>query len=311
MHTTGVIVASLSMTVASVIGITIPSLRVGMVLIVGVAFIGIPHGSLDHLTGRNLLSRQFPKSWSFIFFAAYLAVALIVVLGWYAFPVITAVGFFMISAWHFGLEDERRQLNGGPSEHLFAIAIGGLAIWIPMLSQPERIRSILAEIIPADLVAAADTAVSLTVGISWILLPIVAIVLTRDLLEGQFSRVIRNLSFIAMFAFVDVLISFGVYFCLWHSVRGLRRLADEFAMTPAQLAVAAIPMTLGAFLLAALGGFYWSNGQAFTAATNRTLFLALSALAVPHLLLHGPVTQMWAKLKEPHHQNSKGIEVAS
>jgi Brp/Blh family beta-carotene 15,15'-monooxygenase len=95
-----------------------------------------------------------------------------------------------------------------------------------------------------------------------------------------------------MFAVSDILISFGIYFCSWHSVRGLARLAREHRKTPYELALVAAPLSFGAISLAALGMWIWSSGQPLPEALSRTLFVALSALAVPHLLLHGPITHV-------------------
>ena len=41
--------------------------------------------------------------------------------------------------------------------------------------------------------------------------------------------------------------------------------------------------------------WFWSSGQGVSEATSRTVFVALSAMAVPHLLLHGPITEVVMK----------------
>ncbi len=106
---------------------------------------------------------------------------------------------------------------------------------------------------------------------------------------------LRNTSFSVLFAVTDVLISFGIYFCGWHSIRGLVRLAKNHGMSPLQLASATAPLSLGAIGLAGLGMWFWSSGQGVSEATSRTVFVALSAMAVPHLLLHGPITEVVMK----------------
>jgi len=99
----------------------------------------------------------------------------------------------------------------------------------------------------------------------------------------------RNSSFIVLFATADVLVSFGVYFCGWHSICGLRRLAREHDLSVSRVWWSAAPLSLGAVVLAAAGIVVWSSGGGLADDLVRTVFIGLSAVAVPHLLLHGPL----------------------
>ena len=59
-----------------------------------VLFIGLPHGGLDHLAGRELLGRfGLPQSAS-LFGLCYLAVGLIVIAAWCISPALTIFIFF-------------------------------------------------------------------------------------------------------------------------------------------------------------------------------------------------------------------------
>ncbi len=292
MHSTGVAIASLLVAAASVWGIALdPSVAIA-VLALAVAIIGVPHGGLDHWTGRRLLRDRFPRLWVSIFFGGYLFVATAVLFGWRFSPSLTAVTFFLLSAWHFGVEDK---MSSGPPNfrhHLTAIAVGGLVIWIPSLFQPASFVSVLETVIVGDINLSASTIVQLTQWIALVAVPIAIALTARDLAFGMNrQRAWRNISFGILFATTDVLISFGIYFCGWHSVRGLQRLAQDHDKSLQQLVWSVLPLSAAAVVLAGAGMWFWSSGQGMSDAVSRTLFLSLSAIAVPHLLLHGPIVQ--------------------
>ncbi|MEL6105250.1 MAG: Brp/Blh family beta-carotene 15,15'-dioxygenase [Planctomycetota bacterium] len=289
MHLTGVVVACLTVATASVIGISFPPGWVSISLAIGVATIGIPHGGLDHWTGRRLLESRFGRAWPLVFFPGYLAVALLIATGWFYAPLATALLFFLISAWHFGVEDDRSISHYEWINHVASIAMGGLVIWIPMLFQSDEIRVTLRSIIPDQLSLSADRIVDVAQWMSLAFIPLAVVAIAVDFYSRRFNRFVRNSAFATLFCVADPLISFGIYFCLWHSVRGLNRLKTEHELTTLQLARAAAPLSLGAIGLALFGLCIWSPAQPLAAATYRTLFVSLSAMAVPHLVLHGPL----------------------
>lgn len=293
MHSIVVAVASLFVAAASVRGIGLPLTACSALLVVSVSVVGVPHGGLDHWIGRRLLENRLSGYWPLVFFPAYLTGAVLVVVGWHVAPFVTAVSFFLISAWHFGLEDSREEGVSNVYRHLSAVAIGGLVIWIPVLVQPMRVESLLASILPRELGVSAATIVAATGRFAIIMLPVAAFVTARDMVSaGGRGHAFRNICFALMFATTEVLLSFGIYFCAWHSIRGLRRLADVHQIGVGRVWRSAMPMSIAAILMAASGTWLWTSGQGFSEATTRTLFVALSAMAVPHLLLHGPISAL-------------------
>jgi Brp/Blh family beta-carotene 15,15'-monooxygenase len=307
-HSLIIAISSLLLGFVSAFGVG-PSQSVLIVsLIAAVGLIGIPHGGLDHWTGRRLLHGRFPRIWSILFFSAYFAVGLIVVAGWSLSPVITAVSFFLVSAWHFGVEEDRFQFSSQTLDSLAAVAVGGMLIWIPILIQPDRVEAILTSLIPQDWLGSASKIVAVTRWFAICLLPVAATSIVLDLgsSEGQ-VRSFRHVCFAGLFCFADVLLSFGVYFCTWHSLRGLMRLGREHGMRITEVAVHALPLTIAACALGGVGLWVWSSGTELTSALEKTLFITLSSLAVPHMVLHGP----WSEgLRVWLHAEPAGLECA-
>jgi Brp/Blh family beta-carotene 15,15'-monooxygenase len=90
-----------------------------------------------------------------------------------------------------------------------------------------------------------------------------------------------------LFAVTSPLVSFPVYFCGWHSARGLERLRRELGESWPELVRSLAPLTVGAIALIGLAAWLVLGGGGWNGTLIRATFVGLSAVAVPHLLLHG------------------------
>jgi len=273
-----------------------------------VAVLGVPHGGLDHWTGRRLLASHFRERWWLMFFPGYLAVGLAVAAAWLAFPVLTVLGFFFLSAWHFGREDQHRtasiqedRRSSAFVEHVSAIALGGLVIWIPAITRPLEMEGLLRMIVPSNDSQDAAQIVRWTHWGAMVLCPMAILFSVRQLLSDRADRtgskgnngaidwsVWVPLATAGIAAFTPILVSFTAYFCFWHSMLGLSRLQSQEGLTRPQFMMAVLPLSaLAVGGVAALGFLVrFADGRPAIPASLQTLFIGLSAIAVPHLLLH-------------------------
>ncbi|MFM7136672.1 MAG: Brp/Blh family beta-carotene 15,15'-dioxygenase [Planctomycetota bacterium] len=267
------------------------------VLAVLVAVVGLPHGAADHRFARPRLEPILGMAWLPVFLLGYLAVGALVVGGWIVAPAATILAFFLASAWHFGQEEPRLAVAPRRLRPVFQFARGGLVIWTPLVFQAEAVGAILGVAAPGDSGPAVAQATGLLVVCSWLML---ATAVTAWALQGLMAcrhrgRVRRVLlvdnalvaSLVVLFAVVSPLVSFPVYFCAWHSARGLRRLRIELGESWPALARSLAPLTLGAIALVGLAAWLVLGGAGWTDSLIRATFVGLSAVAMPHLLLHG------------------------
>lgn len=277
------------------LGLTVDPVVCVIALGVAVCLVGVPHGGLDSVTGKQWLAPLVGGHWSWLFLSGYLAIAALVVLGWIAVPLWTAILFYLVSAWHFGWEDDESRSRMRLWNHLVAIASGGLVIWIPALCRPLEMRRLLEWIVPTSMPTSGGEIVSVAIVLSWIFLPIAVADFgfsVANMVSGKLSpepRLARNLLLVVLFASTPILLSFGLYFCGWHSIRGLGQLQKEHRMSRRELFFAVLPLSLGAIGMAGIAACFWSSGRELSAELSRSLFIGLSAIAVPHLLLHGVV----------------------
>ena len=273
------------------------------VVAVLVAVVGLPHGAADHRYARPRLEPVLGSVWLPVFLAGYLAVAAVVVCGWFVAPAATIVGFFLASAWHFGQEEPRLAVGPRCLRPVIRFARGGLVIWTPLVFHAGDVAAILGLVAPGGLDSADRSgqalarATGLLTGLSWIMLMVAAaawglqiVVAVRR--TGRMRWVLLTdaalvASLTVLFAVASPLVSFPVYFCAWHSARGLRRLRVELGESWPQLATSLAPSTVGAIALVGLASWLVLGGVGWTGTLIRATFVGLSAVAVPHLLLHG------------------------
>lgn len=294
MHSLIIIILISALLLLEVWGLQLPFSILAIGLAFGVLSIGLPHGGLDQKIGLRLLDGFRRPTALIIFFASYLLVAALVVVGWFVSPKITILAFFCLSAWHFGLEEETREQYSA-LEHLGSFARGGMVIWIPAVFQGDAVSSLLAMILPAGDSTVADQVVKAIQYFAPALIALVAVDTVFSARPAQSTFVgfhqkdlhrLRVGAFAIFFAVAHPLISFGVYFCAWHSVIGLNHLREQFRLSNLELARKLLPISLLAIALFSVGFILSSSANLFAPAIVQTIFIGLSAVAVPHLLLH-------------------------
>ena len=282
------------------------------VLALLVTVVGLPHGAADHRFARPRLEPVFGMAWLPVFLAGYLAVAVAIVCGWFVAPAATILAFFLASAWHFGQEEPRLPIGPRRLRPLFRFARGGLVIWTPLVFHGGEVCEILGLVAPGGSGPAIQDATRLLTACSWIMLPIAVVAwalqgLAAGKRSGQVRRVLMAdnalvASLVALFVVASPLVSFPVYFCAWHSARGLRRLRRELGESWMELARSLAPLTVGAIALIGLAAWLVLGGSGWDHTLIRATFIGLSAVAVPHLLLHGvaPLFEPSARQRTPH-----------
>jgi Brp/Blh family beta-carotene 15,15'-monooxygenase len=277
------------------------------VLALLVAMVGLPHGAADHRFARPRLEPVLGVAWLPVFLAVYLAVAVVVVCGWFVAPAATIVAFFLASAWHFGQEESRLPIGPRILRPVFRFARGGLVIWTPLVFHGREVGEILGLVAPGGSGPAIQHATSLLTACSWIMLPIAAVAWAlQGLMAARRSGRVRQLlwidnalvaSLVVLFAVASPLVSFPVYFCGWHSARGLKRLRRELGESWPELATSLAPLTVGAIALVGLAAALVLGGSGWNETLIQATFIGLSAVAVPHLVLHGIAPLLDAALR--------------
>ena len=276
------------------------AIPVGSVLALLVAVVGLPHGAADHRFAGPRLEPLLGPAWLGVFLAGYLVIAGAVVLGWFLAPAATILVFFLASAWHFGQEEPDLtpgQRGAKLLRQAFRMARGGLVIWVPVALQTDEVVRILSLTAPRGFALEIQWAVDALKVCSWVMLALAGVAWGWQALlaiasEGRRRRILlldtfMVASLVLLFAWVNPVVGFLIYFCGWHSARGLRRLRRELGESWRQLAASLAPLTALAIGLVALTTCLVLRAPNWNDTLIRATFVGLSAVALPHLVLHG------------------------
>jgi Brp/Blh family beta-carotene 15,15'-monooxygenase len=180
-------------------GVSFHSAWVMAVIVVSVCVLGIPHGGLDHLSGKKWLAPTWGSYWFVPFGSVYLGIAVVTVAGWLIYPFMTAISFFIISANHFGREQQLDKLASRWNV-IRAIGSGGLVIWVPAWMRPAEMTQVLQAILPQSIGSSGETIVDGTQVLSLLFIPVAivdavhAITSATVRSQGGFDFAIRQLT---------------------------------------------------------------------------------------------------------------------
>jgi Brp/Blh family beta-carotene 15,15'-monooxygenase len=208
--------------------------------------------------------------------------------------------FFVASAWHFGQEEADLtpgQRGAKLLRQAFRMARGGLVIWVPVALQTDEVVRILSLTAPRGFALEIQWAVDALKVCSWVMLALAGVAWGWQALlaiasEGRRRRILlldtfMVASLVLLFAWVNPVVGFLIYFCGWHSARGLRRLRRELGESWRQLAASLAPLTALTIGLVALTTCLVLRAPNWNDTLIRATFVGLSAVALPHLVLHG------------------------
>lgn len=207
-------------------------------LLIGIIFLGLPHGALDHLVPSRMGIKwaQHPLGVSF-FLAIYVAIAVSFFALWFWQPSVAFTLFLAASIWHWGQGDLRFLelfLNRSPSAlwgSLSSILLrGSLPIALPLLAFPETAQSLFNHMgislgFNASFIISAN---HITVGLVFLLVLSCLYMLNALLVSNNPLTLATDglelVLLVVLFSTIPAYISVGVYFLLWHSLRHLLRL---------------------------------------------------------------------------------------
>ena len=277
--------------------------------VIGLVFLGLPHGALDHLAPLFLLHKRLTLRYLALFVLGYAALVVLYLAFWHVFP-LAALAVFLLCSWlHWGQGDAYflRVLDGQPAPRtrwggfLIWAVRGGLPILLPPLAHPAAFASVAGGILSWYGSHAAWRLTEPEQGAGLVVLGLAIFAYLRQswqLSRQAFWRDAGEIGLLlAYFLLVPAILAVGIYFCVWHSARHIGRLmhldpADQRPLALGKMgwcvrrsAWQALPMTLGA--LAFLAGLYeWLGQSRVTVGSFVYLYLSLiAALTFPHFLL--------------------------
>lgn len=268
---------------------TDPSLlsNLSLIAIAAIMLIGVPHGGMDGAIARRAGWPAGMLSW-ILFHLVYLLLAVSVAILWWLYPLPSLIFFLTVSALHFGSSDIRH--ISAPSSRdtwLPLLAHGGLVVIAIPGFQGSAVEPLFAVLV------GEDNSLWLLQQIDSLLLPWAVLLFAYgiySIYQPRWRWALFNLALLTALAYLlPPLVSFALYFCLWHSRRHMQQ--TWRAIAPEQRRRSAIETLVYSLLAFVAAGLFFvvqtQNGSAsgITPTLLQLTFVGLAALTVPHMLL--------------------------
>ncbi len=254
--------------------------------IAAVLIIGVPHGGLDGAVARRI--GWSSGLWAWLgFHLGYLVLAAIIVWLWLLWPVPSLAVFLLISALHFGSSDIAHTLSliTAKQRHqwLPLMTHGGLiSIAIPSL-QPIAVQPLFSLLVGDEGATLLIEAIDL-LFLPW-LLSLASYSIYAIIYPVWRKPLLSLISLAILVLLLPPLISFALYFCLWHSrshtLRIWKSLESDNERRRSFIEAAAYSLFAWATALA----FFMLYQGSMSSALIQLTFIGLAALTVPHMLL--------------------------
>ncbi len=259
-----------------------------LVLFAGV--IGVPHGLTDFAILPALARRCGWRGPHAMPLGAMIYVALITLYGalWLLLPALALLGFLLLAAWHFGEQDVRAYGAALRYPRLQSAARGAAIIVLPYLAQADTAHyfALLGDstlwLAPAAWIPAAWIPAA-WIPAAWV----AAATLALSLIAHHLRFALETLLLCALLVLLPPLLSFTLYFALWHTPRHYAQVSGVLSVRGRRRAAAC---AIGLPLLAGAGLLYaeeWQRVlQAHPERTLHAFFIPLAALTFAHVAAH-------------------------
>tara|TARA_B100000965_G_C19584356_1_gene755034 strand:- start:444 stop:1355 length:912 start_codon:yes stop_codon:yes gene_type:complete len=250
--------------------------------------IGISHGSLDHIKGKQLLKILGFQS-SIIFYFGYLMISLITIFTWILFPNFLLLFFLIVASYHFGKEDsEFVNKNKKKNLELVYFLKGSLVIVAPLLFHKNEtlfiFQSINFDISESILINNLMLYYFIFLSFfSSIFLSLNKSFDTKSLLIMDF------LSILILNYFLNPILAFTLYFCFLHSIRHsislIKKINNNIKKGFPIFLKKAFPLTIITILAYVIALFFLNNYNELDETIYKVMFIGLASLTFPHILL--------------------------
>lgn len=254
--------------------------------IAAILLLGVPHGGLDGVIARRA---GWPPSWvgRMVFFFTYSLVAIFVLLLWLKWPAVTLALFLAISAFHFGRSDVAHSViypGLNRSRRFVAIAAHGGLVPIAIASLQSALVEPIFSILVGDSGALVLMALINQMFIPW--LALLVLYVGQTLSRGLSSKPLLALLALTVFAAImPPLVTFAIYFCVWHSSGHISRIWQSITERSQHKSALREAVLYTVMAWVAMVIFFVLVNGALSEELMRLTFIGLAALTVPHMLL--------------------------
>ena len=273
------------------------------VLIICLLIIGIPHGAIDHIVTSSIYNLSNSIYDQAKFYLYYLIMMGIMTGIWIFNPTLGFIIFACLTIYHFGQADlEHFDIDLRIKKILF-ISRGTMIMGLIVFGDPAYTSPILFDITGFNLLN--SHILSQYYPILFWFLPlqyffVQTIIFIRAGISGHdLMRITFDSTIIfALFAVVNPILAFSVFFGLWHSLGHVKEMLSFFNKTGRQMSIGtfyikALPLNI--ITLVGIAVVYWGTvTYNIQLQIVSILFIIISVLTLPHMFI---VEKMYSFLR--------------
>jgi Brp/Blh family beta-carotene 15,15'-monooxygenase len=257
-----------------------------------ILMIGVPHGATDHLLDQFSRGKRFSYR---TFLLNYVALGIVYTILWFLLPELSLLLFIALSTYHFG-QSQLLYLRI-PQHHWLKITSymlwGSYTLCCIILLNWNESWQILDELLPSLLavVLPYQDLIPYLLGVLFLtnIGLFVVFYVRRQMRRRELVGEVLNLGLIAGLAyFTPLLVSFAVYFGLWHSLISVRIEIQKMrtyqqSFSAIKFAKTALPLSLSTLVIFVV--IFQLNTQfALFQSPFLLFFILISVLTLPHVL---------------------------
>jgi len=273
------------------------------IFVVLVLLFGIPHGSIDHLVNSNEPNLKFSEI-SKKFYLEYFIYFIVVVIGWIIAPVLCFALFIFLSGYHFGQSQlyDLSKIISPLKIRLFSLAWGVLIISLIFQFHYEEVFTIINSFLQMEKV---DPAIFNAILMNMIILSTGSLLFAMfiNYLDGSIklsrliSEIIDTALLIVVFKYTPLLLAFGIYFGLWHSLKAMNaefkvlsnKDPDFSLLSFIKSMIPLSTISIAGLIVLILVGLYFNS----SISPIMLFVVGISALTLPHAI---SMDKMYSKL---------------
>ena len=272
----------------------LPSTYIYIFCFLLIATVGVSHGAYDGKAGEKLFFNKY-KNWKFIFYFAYIALAILVFVIWYLNPLISLIIFLTVSALHFGKEDLEIYLDKKYKINLFIFFLkGSLIILLPLFFNFEQTNLIFNTILfSKDYVLLSNNYIKFILILNLLMQSLFYLYfyLKKKLNRNDFSSIIFEIFLIIIiFYLFTPIVAFTLYFCFMHSLKNILLISNELnpnLFRGFQIFIKqSLFLTLITFFILFISLFFLIKFDILENSIEKIIFIGLASLTLPHIILH-------------------------
>lgn len=238
------------------------------ILALGFLSIGLAHGALDHLTSQKISSTK-----QLVYFVLnYLLKGALFGFVWLISSDIALLLFILYSAWHFGQTDfnEWNLRQGGQS-----LFWGVIVLTMILFFHTKELSEVLNQIPNLTTVSLIHMLPQKGILLIQTLTLISGFILARI---NKSTDLLLTLIYLLLASQLSLLMTFGIYFVLQHSINGWKHLSAGLNKGSSVMLKNALPFTIGGAAIISYFLFYAEENYI------GLFFIILSCLSLPHVL---------------------------